>query len=37
LACLELYPGMSPYEARRAVISGDLDPEILLKQHFLAA
>jgi hypothetical protein len=37
LACLELYPAMSPYEARRALISGELDPEILIRQEFLAA
>lgn len=37
LACLELYPGMSPYEARHAVISGDLDPENLIPQQLFAA
>lgn len=37
LACLELYPGMSPYEAKRALISGELDPESLLRQELFAA
>lgn len=37
LACLELYPGMSPYEARRAVISGKIDPETLLTPQLFAA
>jgi hypothetical protein len=37
LAWLELYPGMSPYEAGRAVISGKIVPEILLKQQLFAA
>lgn len=37
LACLELYPGMSPYEAKRAIISGELDPENILRQELLAA
>lgn len=37
LACLELYPGMSPYEARHALISGKLDPRNLIRQELLTA
>lgn len=37
LACLELYPNLSPYEARQAVISGNLAPETLLRQELFAA
>jgi hypothetical protein len=37
LACLELYPDLSPYAARQAVISGTLDPKNLLKQELFVA
>ena len=29
-ACLELYPGLNPYQARQAVISGEICPETIL-------
>jgi hypothetical protein len=37
LACLELYPNQSPYAIRRAVMSGELNPEILLRPELFAA
>jgi hypothetical protein len=37
LACLELYPSQSAYATRQAVISGNLNPKILLKPELFAA
>jgi Transposase DDE domain len=37
LACLEMYPDLSPYAARNASISGELDPEKLLNTTLFAA
>jgi hypothetical protein len=37
LACLELYPDLSPYAARNASILGELDPENVIRQELLAA
>jgi Transposase DDE domain len=37
LTCLELYPGQSAYATRKAVISGRLKPENLIKPELFAA